>query len=269
MTDRGFSRREKDGVPFYVCRTLEEIPDLRHGFSTRAGGAGGSSGCLNLSYAQWDPPERVDENRRRFLSAIGADNLRLATLRQIHSDRIHVIKDSGAPRGEKPQGDALAASIGGVAVAVQVADCYPVLIADPLRKVVAAVHAGWRGILIRILSKTVSTLVDAFGCRPSSLLVAIGPGIRSCCYEVGREVVDLFRQGCPDVELATPSRSRPDKYLIDLAAALHVQAREAGIEPARIFDLRLCTCCGVHEFFSYRRDGAFSGRMMGVIARLT
>ncbi len=269
MKDRGFSRRERGGITFYVCRALEEISDLRHGFSTRRGGVSARSGLLNLGRVPWDARECVDENRRRFLTAIGADGSRLVTLCQIHSDRVHVIKEGDwGRRGERRQGDALATHLKGIAVAVQVADCFPVLIADTQTRAVAAIHAGWRGTLTRILSRTVSAMQEAYGCDPSSLLVAVGPGIRSCCYEVGEEMVDLYREEYRGVELASQHLSQPGKYLMDLHAALHLQACEAGIDPARIFDMGLCTCCGAHEFFSYRRDGPRCGRMMGAIGRV-
>jgi hypothetical protein len=268
MVDRGFSRRERNGIPFYVCRALEEISDLRHGFSTRNGGVSTPSGCLNLGCVAWDTPEFVEENRRRFLSAIGAERSRLATLSQIHSDRVQIVESNCGWWSGSIEGDALATCLGGTAVAVQVADCFPILIADTRTHAVAAIHAGWRGTLTRILSKTVSALRAAYGCDPSLLLIAIGPGIRSCCYEVGQEVVDLYRQEYPGVEVASPHASRPGKYLMNLHAALSVQVCEAGIDPARVFDLGLCTCCGAHEFFSYRRDGPSSGRMMGAIVQV-
>ncbi len=268
MVDTGFSRRERNGIPFYVCRALERIPNLRHGFSTRIGGISTPSDCLNLGCAAWDAPVCVEENRRRFLSAIGAEGSRLATLSQVHSDRVYIVASNCGQWNRSTKGDALATSLAGTAVAVQVADCFPILIADTQTHAVAAIHAGWRGALSRILSKTVSALQAAFGCDPASLLVAIGPGIRSCCYEVGQEVVDLYRQAYPGVGLASAHASQPGKYLMDLLTALNVQVCESGIDPARVFDLGLCTCCGAHEFFSYRRDGSRSDRMMGTIARV-
>jgi len=268
MEDNGFSKRQTDDVPFYVCRALESVPHLRHGFSTRAGGVSLPSGWLNLSRVPWDSPESVKENRRRFLSAIGVSGFRLETLSQVHSDMVRVIENTYSEGDRRVEGDALVTALNGVAVAVQVADCFPILIADVQIPAVAAIHAGWRGTLARILLKTVRGMQAAFDCRPAELLVAIGPGIRSCCFEVGQEVVDLYRQGFPKTDLAGPRPSHKGKYLMDLPAALDVQIREAGVDRARVFDLGLCTCCHADEFFSYRRDGALSGRMMGAIARV-
>jgi hypothetical protein len=268
MRADGFARREKQGVAFYACRALERLPDLCHGFSTRSGGVSASSGLLNLGDVPWDTGDCVAENRRRYLSAIGAGGTRLATLLQIHSDRIHIIDNNAARWNAQAEGDALISQSPGVALAVQTADCFPILIADPRTSAVAAVHSGWRGTLARILSKTVAAMAESCGCDPSSLLVAVGPGIRSCCFEVGPEVVELCRREFPDAALAVPLPHAPGKHLLDLPAALRRQALECGIEPARIFDLGLCSRCTPEDFFSYRRESHRAGRMMGVIARL-
>ena len=268
MQLHGFERRERQGVAFYVCLALDRLPDLRHGFSTRSGGVSAASGLLNLGHVPWDTGDRVAENQRRYLSAIGAGDTRLATLLQTHSDRIHIIDNNPALWNAQTEGDALITRTPGVALAVRTADCFPILIADPRTPTVAAVHAGWRGTLARILSKTVAVMARSCGCDPSSLLVAVGPGIRSCCFEVGPEVVALCRREFPDATLAVPGPHRQGKYLMDLPAALRHQALECGIEPARIFDLGLCSRCTPDDFFSYRRESHRAGRMMGAIARL-
>ena len=268
MRTHGFALRERQGIPFYVCLAIERLPGLRHGFSTRAGGVSTSSGLLNLGHVHWDTGECVEENRRRYLAAIGAGEARLATLFQTHSDRVHIIDNNAGQWNGRTEGDALIARLPGVALAVKTADCFPVLIADPRTSAVAAVHAGWRGTLARILSKTAAEMTRCCGCDPSSLLVAVGPGIRSCCFEVGGEVADLYRELFPEAVAPVPEPRREGKRLVDLPAALRRQAVESGIDPARVFDLGLCSRCTPDEFFSYRREGLRSGRMMGAIARL-
>jgi YfiH family protein len=269
MSARDFERRAEKGIPVYVCRALEELPFVRHGFSTRIGGVSGAEGgLLNMSRLPWDLPERVEENRRLFLAVAVQQGMRLVTLSQVHSDRVHIIENYHHQWNTCAAGDALACRSPGVAVAVQVADCFPVLIADPTTTAVAAVHAGWRGTRSRILAKCVAAMSRAYGSDPSDLVVAIGAGIRSCCFEVGAEVVAQFHQEYPTGALAARHPLHEGKFLLDLPAALGYQAEEAGVRPEAVFDLELCTCCNTGEFFSYRREGERSGRMMGLIGRV-
>jgi YfiH family protein len=264
MEKNSFVRREANGVPVYVCRALESVPGLRHGFSTRHGGVSLlPEGALNLTDLAWDSAEAVRENRRRFLSAVALETSELATLAQIHSDRVHIIEQNGGAENTRPKADAQITRLRGVAIAVQVADCFPVLVADPAGGAIAAVHAGWRGTAERIVSKAVSAMQSAFGSNPRELLVAVGPGIRACCFEVGPEVLDVFRRNFPGMKLPPEIRRRSAN--LDLAAAIRLQLEEAGVPNGKVFDVELCTRCGSDEFFSYRREGGRSGRMMGVI----
>lgn len=278
MTGSGFARREAEGIVFYTCLALDDLAFVRHGFSTRFGGVSPlPSNALNLSRVSWDSPANVAENRRRFARALRMETSPLVTLAQIHSDRVHIIEESPAFWNSRPEADALITRLAGVALSVQVADCLPILIADPEGRVIAAVHAGWRGSLARIVAKTIARLEEDFRCDPGRLLIAIGPGIRACCFEVGKEVVDAFALEYHGARIAEPrpaestSRDRSPavpKFMLDLRKALDIQLREARISPSLVFDLQACTCCKTDEFFSYRAEGDRSGRMMGVIARV-
>lgn len=257
MTAPDFERIEKDGVVFYACRVLGAITGLRHGFSARPG-------SLNLSPRPWDTLQRVAENRCRLLRAVGLDGAELETLAQIHSDRVVVALPAFMAGRTKPrEGDALVARGAGVAIAVQVADCFPVLIADPCCGAIAAVHAGWRGTLGRILPRAVARMRRVFGCDPRELVAAIGPGIRSCCCEVGPEVAKPFAQAFGSRALSEGSRA--GKQMLDLAQTLKMQAEEAGLTSGNLFDLGACTRCRPDEFYSHRADGAAAGRMMGLV----
>jgi len=194
------------------------------------------------------------------------EDAHLATLSQVHSDRLHILDENTPLENGRPEADALATRRGGTAIAVQVADCFPILVTDARRRIVAAIHAGWRGILARIFEKTVAGLRVAFGTDPVDLMVAIGPGIRSCCFEVGPEVVEKFKEEYPRVQLSRPHPTRRRKYFLDLMQALQIQFEAIGLNRDNIFDQGDCTCCSAGEFFSYRREGPRSGRMMGLIA---
>ena len=265
MRKGGFKLRKSGGVPFYSCPAFERLPWIRHGFSTRHGGASGSGeSSLNLEDAPWDSPDRVHENRRRLLSALGLEEAHLISLHQVHSNRVHIIKDISA-QWNRPEGDALITRVENAALAVKIADCVPVLIADPAHHAVAAVHSGWRGTLSGIVLQTLHEMQREFGSDPAGLLLAAGPGIRACCFEVGPEVALPFEEKYPGCSLTEPIPGRPEKRFLDLFKALEAQMDLAGVPPENRYDLGACTCCGTGEFFSHRAEGAASGRMMAVI----
>ncbi len=260
-----FIRREAEGIPFYSCRAFKDLPDLCHGFSTRCGRMSSQAeNHFNLGDTTRDSLEQVRKNRRHFLSVLHLQDARLATLHQIHSNRVYIIKEI-SDQWNQPEGDALATRTAGIALAVQTADCLPVLVADPTTMAVAAVHCGWRGILSRILTETVLQMQRAFDSDPGKLLVAIGPGIRSCCFEVGREVKELFEQEYPGSPLTKIRNLQTDKHFLDLVKALNIQLDHAGIRPENRWDSGICTCCNTDEFFSYRAEGKSAGRMMAII----
>ena len=269
MRENDFTLRENREIPYYSCTAFESLPWLRHGFSTRRGGipriSGGHDASLNLNLTSWDSPERVDENRRRFLAALAMENGALVTLNQIHSDRVHVVTGHSDPL-TAIEGDALITKEKNVAIAIKTADCFPLLIADPIHKAVGAVHSGWRGTLSNIVACTIEEMSQHFSSDPAELMIALGPGIRDCCFEVGTEVADLFAEACPEIAPALPISDRPGKFLVDLVKVLHVQLTRSGVPTKNRYDMGICTCCNTQEFFSYRAEGASAGRMMSIIS---
>jgi YfiH family protein len=261
MRKDDFIVRESQGVRYYSCKAFEDIPQLCHGFSTREGCNGQP---LNLSYRPWDSVERVNENRRRFLSAVNLGESNLAILRQVHSNRAYIIEDNSGEWNQS-EGDALITTVENIALAVQIADCLPVLIADPAKRVVAAVHSGWRGTLSRILYQTICKMQQCCCSSPSDLLVAVGPGIRKCCFEVGNEIVELFEKEFPGSDLTVPAEARTGKFFLDTGKALEVQLDAAGVPMGNRYDLGACTRCNPDKFFSHRGEGQASGRMLAVI----
>jgi hypothetical protein len=263
---------------------LASLPWLIHGFSTRPGGASELDGqkILNLGFAEWDSTENVLENRRRFQSTLGAESLQLVALKQIHSDVLHLF--DAAPSAPC-RGDASATNRSGLLLGVQTADCVPILLVDPKKRAVAAVHAGWRGTLQRIVTKAIGKMHMHFGTRPADLLAAIGPSIGGCCYEVGTEVAVEFHSQFPQaskwfdelrtgdepnplqwLNMAPPGHQPPPKnVLLDLCKANRSQLLEAGLRTGNIFVSHLCTACRRDLLFSYRKEGPHSGRLMSVI----
>jgi YfiH family protein len=263
---------------------LLKIPWLVHGFSTRPGGVSDFDGekVLNLGAVEWDSRENVEENKRRFQSALGADDLKLISLHQIHSD---VVRRFDTPPARQCKGDASATNKPGLLLGVRTADCAPVLVVDPAKRIVAAIHAGWRGTLQRIVAKSIGQMQMEFGCRPLDLLAAIGPTIGGCCYEVGTEVASAFAAKFPNAaeffdELRTGDEPNPLQWLnmmppghqpppknvhLDLPNANRLQLLEAGVLAKNIFVSDLCTACRADLLFSYRKQQGRSGRLLSVI----
>jgi YfiH family protein len=261
---------------------LGKIPWLVHGFSTRIG------------LTRWDTPATVAANRAKLLGAMGVAKMPLATLRQVHSDVAHVVcnfweRQSPDWRLPVATGDAAVTRLPGVLLSVQVADCVPILLADTKRRVVAAVHAGWRGTLARIAAKTLGRMQQEFGTRPQDVVAALGPAIGRCCYQVGPEVAQQFaaqfpaaadwfdgpfarlaegedQNWLPWLTMMPPGHlPEPERVHLDLRAANRFQLLEAGVPAKHIAVSALCTRCRADLFFSYRREGAGTGRLLALI----
>jgi len=267
---------------------MRRIPQIMHGFSTRVGGASklGNKSALNLGFTEWDKRESVEENREEFSAALGANDMTLIALKQIHSDVIHRVDDAPA---EPLRGDALVTNTPGLLLSVQTADCVPILLADKRGRTIAAVHAGWRGTLARILAKTVGRMQMEFGTKPSEIFAAIGPAIGQCSYEVGSEVAKQFASQFGDAQkwfdgpferVLGDDAPNPLKWLmmtppghdptlptvnLDLIAANRWQLKDAGVPEKNISAANLCTACNTDLFFSYRRESGGTGRLMAAI----
>ena len=179
----------------------------------------------------------------------------LATAKQVHSDTVLIAQRAGVI-GE---GDALISTVQGLALSIRTADCLPILIADQKNRAAAAVHAGWRGVVQGILARTVEAMGRKIGTRPEDLVIVIGPGIGSCCFEVGPEVADQFTSIFPERE----DLSKRTK--IDLKEALLRQMGQLGIPPGQIGSSEECTRCRSELFHSFRRDREAAGRMISLI----
>ena len=213
---------------------------LVHGFSTRAVGD-----------FRW-------RSARDSAALLGLDGP-LVTLKQVHSDR--VIRADGRLPGAEPrtEGDALLSATVGETVGVRVADCLPLLLADPARRAVAAVHAGWRGSVAGIAALAVERMRELYGSRPENLEAVIGPCISAPCYEVGEDVAGRFEEGAV---LRNPGIGRPH---VDLAAANRLQLEAASLRPENIHGGAHCSFSDAARFHSHRRDGDNAGRMIAFI----
>ena len=252
---------------------------------------------LNLGWTKEDEAANVVENRRRFLAEVAGKPSSVVGLRQFHSGMIRVVEQGDGPlvtAEGRPvlRGDGLMTDVPGVMLGVGVADCVPVLVADPKRRAVAAFHAGWRGTLARIVERGIGTMRLRYGSRPEDLVAVVGPSIGACCYSVGEEVrfefesqfayapelfsevydSDPVRDKYPLLFLTAraPGHSNIGPQLhVDLWEANRRQLLDAGLNPKKITVLGECSACarigtGL-KYFSHRGESGFAGRMMGVI----
>jgi len=272
--------RNYENVRALVCLALEQ-DGFVNAFSTRTGGVSlMPQDDLNLAGFNDDARENIHENRRRFLTLFDdhRPSWTLASCWQIHSAKVRVVRDEqDARRSDDEKCDALITKEQGLLLAAKTADCVPVLLGDWRTGACAVVHAGWRGTLERITQKALAAMQKEFGTRCEDVRASIGAAARACCYEVGGEVVDAFRQTFTYADsLLAPTRTSVTENkiqqhaLIDLQRANELQLIEAGVEESRINTLPLCTMCRTDLFFSYRREKNLygkTGRLFSVIGR--
>ncbi len=286
---KGWEWCTRGGIQTLLAAALKEQPWLAHGFSTRVGGNSSLEGnpALNLGFTEWDSRRAVEANRKEFIAALNASKMTLIGLRQVHSDVIYRVDKAPA---ELPRGDALITQTPGLLLTIQTADCVPVLLADVRRHAVAAIHAGWRGTLARIVAKTLGRMRMEFGTQPADVLAALGPAIGQCSFEVGPEVAQAFATQFSEAQawfegkfehlssagdepnplkwlsMTPPGHDPPPPRLqLDLIAANRWQLEDSGVPPEQISAAGLCTACHSELFFSYRREQRGTGRMMSAI----
>jgi len=276
---------------------LKRLPWLVHGFSTRIGGFSQIYGRsdLNLGFTKDDSHSAVERNRAAFLKKLGAVTAGrsakskgtfwpLITLRQVHSD---IIRRVDSIPEEPLHGDGMITETPGLLLAIQTADCLPVILVDTKSHAVGVFHAGWRGTVKRIVEKGVGDMVRCFGSSPRDMKAAIGPGIQGCCYEVGEEVRTKFESQFDyaarlfrEIKESDPVREKypllfltarapghsdlPKKIFLDLVEANRQQLIAVGVPKRSIETSPLCTNCHPELLFSYRAEKGKTGRMMAV-----
>ena len=245
-----------------------------HGFSTRRGGVSAAP-FDSADFALLRDRGALLENQRRLALELGFDRDRLFQVQQVHGARIFPPSgastvgrtldrpESEASKSHYPEADALIAEDTGDTAGVRIADCVPVLIADQETGHVAAVHSGWKGVVANIVTHT----LDALKSNPTNLVAAIGPCIGACCFEVSREVAEKIAAASARSCIVSThvSKDGEDKAMVDLRLAVGAQLERGGIEHPRFDNVGGCTRCDVASYYSYRRDGDKSGRLIAVI----
>lgn len=269
-----FTKQIKHQVTFHTADSFTAAGGVHHGFATRLGGVStGACAQLNLGLSRHDNPAAVRENYARFCSAVGTQTSCLVMTHQVHRDTVRVVsRDDLLPDLFSPipyEADGLITDDPTFCLTIFYADCIPVLLYDPKRRVIAAVHSGWRGTALGITDRAVAKMGGSYGCDPTDILAAIGPGIGPCCFETHRDVPDAMTAALgPD---AAPYLTflGNGKYSVDLKGILTLRLRRCGLAPAHIDVLPLCTGCHPELYWSHRKLGDRRGNQAAVIQLAT
>lgn len=270
MISKTVKINKKGELSFITFPKLSSCGAVRHAFTTRNGGVSkGFLSSMNMSFGRGDEIEAVKENYRRICEAVGISTSELVLSCQTHTDNvIGVTKEDCTTGFDKPSFsdvDGLITDCEGVALVTQYADCTPLLFCDPVRRVVANSHSGWRGTAKMIGAVTVEKMVKDYGCKRENIIAAIGPCICKNCYEVDDPVFEQFSDMPIDLGgVFTPVTE--NHYLLDLRLANKKILMLAGIREDNIDIADLCTCCESQELFSHRAMGNNRGNLAAIIA---
>lgn len=264
---------EKDGVPYVIFPKLSAYDaDIVHGFSTRLGGVSKEHlYSMNLSFSRGDLEENVRENHRRFATALGYDEKKLVFSDQVHLTHFHKVTKKDIGKGiirdsDIKETDGLVTDVPGIPMITFYADCVPLFFYDPVNKVIAMAHSGWRGTVKKIGAKMVDYMRQEYGSRPEHIICAIAPSICQDCYEVSEDVamqfVDVFGSA-QKAELLYEKEN--GKYQLNLHRACELTLLEAGILLNHMDVTNLCTCCNPDFFYSHRASNGMRGNLAGVM----
>jgi YfiH family protein len=250
--------KAKDALPYFDIHEMANIEWVRHAFLTRKGGMSlPPYDTLNVSNKNGDREEDVTQNKNRIAKVFSFDPKRLILLNQIHQDRILLLREPFSTLPSSLEFDALITNVANIFLGILTADCLPIFIVDQNRKVIAAIHAGRQGTSLHITKKVLKKMEEEFGSSLEDLIIALGPSIGSCCYEIDENVF------IPEWESLSISRGER-KWMVDLAQINITQMKEEGIKGKQICWVDLCTCCHSDLFFSYRKEGQ-TGRQLSFI----
>lgn len=261
MSQAFLETKEQPHLPTWSSRLLSAERVL-HFFTTRVGGVSSPPfDTLNLGFSSQDDPAKVIANRKRVEKRFGLELRSLAI--QVHGGEVLVLKSKNAlpDLDHIPEADAILSNIPGQAIPIFFADCVPIFVWDPVRNTGGVIHAGWRSTVKDIGPRSVETLESEFGSRSENLLVALGPSIGPCCFEVGSDVARMFEEKFGNEVVSL----KGDRNFVDLWEANRRALELKGVNALHMELARECTSCIRDRYFSYRRDKGKTGRMAGVI----
>lgn len=263
-----FTECFEKNVHFLTYPLLNRTGVVKHGISTRLGGVSeGDLAAMNLSFTRGDDPENVKENYRRIGDALGILPETMVCSRQTHTTNVRVVTRKDAGKGvvrdcDYTDIDGLLTCEPGICLVTFYADCVPLLFVDPVKKVIASSHSGWRGTAARMGQVTVDAMQREYGCRPEDIVAAVGPSICQDCYEVSEDVIQCFQDAFPEkVWDQLFYKKENGKYQLDLWKANERVLLDAGIQEKHLAVTNLCTCCNPQILFSHRASGGKRGNL--------
>jgi len=270
--NQDFELKELGQIKYLKCRGLDRTNLLVNAFSTRVGGGSRTPfDSLNLSYNVGDEENRVAENRKIILNALNIDYRTTVNAQQVHKEKISIVKTKDKGKGAFKysrgiaQTDALMTDIPGIPLVMCFADCVPIFILDPVKKVIALIHSGRKGTELELALKTLFKMKKIFNVNPQSCLAAIFPSIGACCYHIKEEnKIDNYWLKKDKNKNLQISRQNKNGWSLDLKKANYGQLIEGGVEKKNIFISEICTADHPELFFSYRRDKGITGRMAAI-----
>jgi polyphenol oxidase len=262
---------KKNGVAFLTFPVLEQLPFLRHAFSTRIGGVSFNEfSSLNLAFGRGDTDENVLENYRRICTAAGFDVDSMVSSAQVHGTVVRRVGRENCGEGfTKPKVagvDGLITNEPNVTLVTHYADCVPLYFVDPVKKAIGLAHAGWRGTAARIGAEMVHKMAQEFGSQPKDLICVIGPSIGPCCFEVDTPVYEIFAQMQDLLPMEWIQADGGGKYHIDLWEANRRILQKCGVPQENITISALCTQCNPELLFSHRASGGKRGGLSAFLA---
>jgi YfiH family protein len=244
-------------MSFITFKVFDSFPELICAFSKRKGGVSqGIFSSLNLGLNTGDLAVNVEKNRHIFFNKFNIKKEKVAFAEQIHSANISVVEKAGTYF----KTDAMICKKEDIFLTIQTADCFPVFLYLPAKKMIAILHAGWKGVALGIVKNVVELVYHDFHALPSDLYIAIGPGIQCECFEVEEDVFSLF-----PAEYLKNSNDKGKRYLNLQGFITNQLINELSVSEKNINISATCTKCMEEQYYSYRRDGIQSGRMMGII----
>ena len=267
QVQRGFELKSCGSVQYFIVPSIEQLGYVKHCFTSRLGGVSqGSFASLNFSFKREPEKSHIYENFRIIASALEVEYESIVIANYCHGDGVEIVGKEQCGFGltrpnALPPCDSLIVNEPGVTAITMHADCVPVFFADVKKRFGAVCHAGWKGVYSRIAQKTAHKLIHQLGMRPEELVIGIGPHIRSCCFEVQEDVLNLFREEFGSFCLV----EREQKHYVDLSLALLSQLREEGVLAPHITVANECTKCREDLLYSHRRDGKKAGAMASLM----
>jgi len=271
--NQDFKLKKLGQIKYFNCRELDDTKLVVNAFTTRTGGVSRIPfDNLNLAYNVGDKESRVAENRKIILDVLNIDYRNTVSAQQVHKDRIALVRKEDKGKGAFKysngiaQTDALITDTPGIPLLMCYADCVPIFILDPAKKVIALIHSGRRGTELELTLKTLFKMKKIFKTNPHSCLAAIFPSIGSCCYNFrNKDKINDYWLNKDNFSGELIYKQNEDKWSLDLKKANYLQLIKAGLQEKNIFVNKLCTSDNPGYFFSYRRDKKKTGRMAAII----